>query len=117
MTTLAAVPVDPDQLDLLSLVADNDTPLGQLHRDDFERACRMVADSDGWVNPNHVSAYLHQRFGQVDARWYSAMWSAASGSRSGFLDTYRDVTVPIDGKHSRGNANKVLPMRRLREAS
>jgi glycine/D-amino acid oxidase-like deaminating enzyme len=113
MTTLAAHDLDPNQLDLLQLVADNDTPLGRLHRDDFEQACRAVADVDGWVNPNLVSAWLHARWGEINPRAYSAAWAGAC-SKSGFMDTHRDIQVPIDGKHSRGNGGKTLPMRRLR---
>lgn len=113
MTQLAAIPVCDDQLDLLTLVADNATPLGKLHRADFEEACRAVADADGWVNPNLVSAWLHARFGEINPRAYSAAWSSACGP-NGFMDTHREIQVPIDGKHSRGNGGKTLPMRRLR---
>lgn len=111
MTTLAAVPVDPNQLDLLTLVADTQTPLGQLHRDDFEAACRAVAYDD-LVDPNLVSAWLHARFGEVKPQWLSAMWCAACGP-NGFM-TKTDTYVPIDGTHSKGNANKTVRLRRLR---
>ena len=111
MVTLAAVPVDPNQLDLLTLVADNATPLGQLHRDDFEQACRAVAFND-LVDPNLVSAWLHARFGEVNSRWLSAMWCAGCGP-SGFMDK-TDTWVPIDGTHSKGNSNKQIRLRRLR---
>jgi hypothetical protein len=113
MTTLAASPVDPHQLDLLDLLADADTPLGRLHRDDFEQACRAVADADGWVNPNLVSAWLHARWGEIDPRWYSAQWAPACGPK-GFMDKHPEVRVQIDGKHSRGNSNKDVVYRRLR---
>jgi hypothetical protein len=112
MTTLAAHDLDPNQLDLLQLVADNETPLGRLHRDDFEAACRAVADDAGWVNPNLVSAWLHARWGEIDPRWYSAQWAPACGPK-GFMDK-TDVRVQIDATHSRGNGNKDVVYRRLR---
>ena len=109
---LAAVPMCADQLDLLSLVADNVTPLGTLHRDDFRAACEAVADEYGYVNPNLVSAYLHDHFGDVNARWYASQWAPACGD-SGFMDKLSHE-VPIDPKHSRGNGNKAVKWRRLR---
>lgn len=115
MTTLAAIPVDPNQLDLLTLVADNSTPLGQLHRDDFEEACRAVATFNGWVNPNRVSAWLHDKVGDVNPRWLSAQWAPACGP-NGFMDK-TEVEVPIDAAHSKGNGNKTVRMRRLRSAT
>lgn len=113
MTVLASAPVIPGQLDLLTLVADHSTPIGQLHRDDFRRACFAdAAFHDGWVSPNRVSALLHERFGEVNPRWLSAQWAPACG-RNGFM-TKTDVLVPIDPKHSRGNGNKAVKMRRIR---
>lgn len=111
MTTLSIVPVCDDQLDLLSAVADNSSPLGSLHRDDFELACRSVA-FQGVVNPNLVSAWLHARFGEIKPQWFSAQWAPACGP-NGFMDTLPDV-VPIDSTHSRGNGNKAVNLRRLR---
>lgn len=113
---LASVPVCDDQLDLLSAIADTVTPLGKLHAEDFEQACRAVATNDGWVNPNLVSAWLHARWGDYSPNWYSAMWAPACGP-NGFMDTHEDFQVPIDGKHSRGNQNKTVAMRRLRSAA
>jgi len=115
-TQLAATPIDPAQMSLLDLVTDTGTPLGSLHRDDFEAACRAVADVDGWVNPNLVSAELHRRFGEINPNQYSAMWSS-SCAKAGFMDTHRDRRVPIDSTRSRGNGAKEVPMRRLRSAS
>jgi hypothetical protein len=113
MTSLAAVPVDPDQLDLLSLVADEQTPLGSLHRDDFRRACHADAMThDGWVHPNRVSALLHRWFGDVNPRWFSSQWAPACGP-NGFLDK-TDIQVPIDATHSKGNGNKTVRLRRWR---
>jgi hypothetical protein len=112
MTTLAAHDLDPNQLDLLSAIADVESPLGRLHRDDFEVACRAVADDAGWVNPNLVSAWLHARWGEFDPRWYSAQWAPACGP-NGFMDK-TDVRVQIDATHSRGNGNKDVVYRRLR---
>jgi len=111
---LAATPIDPAQMSLLDEITDTSSPLGSLHRADFEAACRAVADASGWVNPNDVSAELHRRFGEINPNQYSGMWSGACGSKSGFMTTYRDLLVAIDSTHSRGNSNKSLPMRRLR---
>lgn len=112
MTTLSAAPLDADQLDLLDCITDHETPLGSLRRQDFEDACRAVADIDGWVNPNDVSAYLHRRFGEINPRAYSAQWAPACG-RNGFMDR-TDRLVQIDGAHSRGNSNKSTVYRKLR---
>lgn len=113
---LAAVPMCDDQLDLLSLVADNTTPLGTLHRDDFRAACVEDARThEGWVNPNRVSAILHARFGDVKPQWLSAQWAPACGP-NGFMDK-TGIEVPIDAKHSRGNGGKTVRLRRLRVTS
>ena len=114
MTTLATNPLDSIQLDLLDAITDVETPLGSLHAGDFEAACRAVA-VDGLVDPNRVSALLHERFGEVNPRWYSAMWASACGKR-GFLDK-TDALVPIDPTHSRGNGGKKVLYRQLREAA
>lgn len=112
MTILSATPVDPDQLDLLDAIADNETPLGSLHAADFRTACEAVADSEGWVNPNLVSAWLHARWGEINPRWYSAQWAPACGPK-GFMDkTTRPVQ--IDPARSKGNGNKATVYRRLR---
>lgn len=108
MTTLAAFPMDE-----LPFPSDESSPLAKLHAADFEEACRAVADDAGWVNPNLVSAWLRAKWGEVDPRSYSGAWAGACG-RNGFMDTHREVQVPIDGRHSKGNGNKSLPMRRLR---
>lgn len=113
-TQLAAIPVCDGQLDILTTVADNETPLGQLHRDDFRAACEAVA-VDGWVDPNKVNALLHERFGEINVRWYSAQWAPACGPK-GFMDK-TERPVQIDGKHSKGNGNKETVWRRLRVAS
>jgi hypothetical protein len=113
MTTLAAVPVSDDQLDLLSLVADEQTPLGSLRREDFRRACYKDAFlNGGWVHPSRVSAYLHFWFGDVNPRWLSAQWAPACGP-DGFLDK-TDEWAPIDSTHSKGNGNKSVRLRRWR---
>ena len=111
MTALAHDALDADQLDLLALVADTDTPLGSLHADDFRAACEAT-QHEGVVNPNLVSAWLHARFGEINPRWLSAMWSSAC-SRKGFLDK-TDEWLPIDPTHSRGNGGKRVRARRLR---
>lgn len=115
MTThLASHPLDASQLSLLDAIADSETPLGSLHRDDFRAACVAVA-VNGLVDPNKVSAWLHERFGEVSPRWYSAMWAPACGPR-GFLDK-TSLKVQIDPKHSRGNGGKEVFYRRLRVTS
>ena len=116
MTTLATHDLDPNQLDLLAAIADNESPLGSLHASDFRAACEAVADSDGWVDPNLVSKRLHDTFGEISPRWYSAQWAGACG-KNGFMDTHREVLVPIHAARSKGNGNKSLPMRRLRSAA
>lgn len=113
MTTLAASPVLDDQLDLLSLVADPQTPLGKLRTQDFKDACRADAEAHyGLVHPSRVSALLHERFGEVNPRWLSAQWAPACGP-NGFLDK-TNVEKPIDPEHSRGNGNKKVKLRRWR---
>lgn len=115
MTTLATHDLDPNQLDLLALVADNTSPLGTLHASDFKAACLAVADADGWIHPNGVSLKLIERFGEVNPRWFSAQWAGACG-RNGFMDK-TDVMVPILAQVSRGNGNKSVALRRLRSAA
>ena len=112
---LAATAIDPDQMSILDLVTDTGTPLGSLHRDDFEAACRAVADVSGWVNPNLVSAELHRRFGEINPNQYSAQWGPACGPR-GFLNKTTHP-IGIDPARSRGNGNKATVWRRLRSAS
>lgn len=116
MTTLATQDLDPNQLDLLSLVADNVTPIGTLHRDDFKAACLEDGRRhEGWVNPNRVSAILHARFGEINPRALSAQWAGAC-SKNGFMDK-TTVLVPIDPTHSRGNGGKEVRLRKLRTAA
>ena len=113
MTTLAAVPVDPNQLDLLNEITDNATPLGSLHATDFRAACqRDAGDNDGWVHPSRVSAILTRWFGEYNPRWFSAQWAPACGPK-GFLDK-TDVEAPIDAAVSKGNGNKLVKLRRWR---
>lgn len=115
MTHLAThdLDLDPDQLDLLSLVADTQTPLGSLHMTDFKVACYADACSnDGWVHPSRVSAILTRMVGEFDKRSFSAKWAPACGP-DGFLDK-TDVLAPIDGTVSKGNANKSVRLRRWR---
>lgn len=114
MTTLAYAPTDDH--DLLHLVADTQSPLGQDDADRFEAACRAVA-VDGWVNPSHVREHLMVAGElQIHPRRYSALWSAAC-SKSGFMDVRRDRLVPITGAGSRGNGNKQICMRKLRSTA
>jgi len=114
VTVLSARPLDPDQADFLDLLADDGSILAAVHADDFREACRTVAErNDGWVHPSKVSAALHERFGQIDPRSFSARWAPACGP-NGFLDK-TDVLAPIDGRHSKNNSNKDIRLRRWRD--
>lgn len=115
MTVLATHAQCPGQLDLLESVADDGSALASLHMDDFREACEAVADSEGYVNPNLVSAWLHAKWGDINPRSYSAKWAPACG-RHGFMDK-TGRTVQIDGRHSKGNSNKDVFYRRLRSAA
>ncbi len=111
MTVVGSGPLD--EPDLLELLADDRTPLGKVHMDDFRAACRAVADQHGgWIHPSRVSDLLHERFGEIDPRSFSARWAPACGP-NGFLDK-TDVLAPIDPAHSRGNGNKNVRLRRWR---
>lgn len=113
MTTLTHSPIIDGQLDLLDAVAAAEGPLDA---EDFREACMEVARRhNGWVNPNHVSALMHERFDVVKPRWFSAQWAGACG-RNGFM-IRTDIDVPIDPTYSRGNGNKAVKMRRLRTAA
>lgn len=113
MTSLATAPLSPDQLDLLSLLADEHTPLGLLAMADFKAACWQDARAhDGWVHPSRVSAILHDRFGEIHPQSLSAKWAPACGP-NGFLDK-DDRPAHLDGTHSKGNGNKSVPYRRWR---
>ncbi len=102
-----------DEPDLLDLLADGRTPLGKVHMDDFRAACQADAEAhDGDVHPSRVSELLHQRFGEIDPRSFSARWAPACGP-NGFLDK-TDQLAPIDPEHSRGNGNKEVRLRRWR---
>lgn len=110
---LAASPVYGDQLDLLSAIADNSSPLGSLHALDFMAAC--IADGrahDGYVSTSRVSAILHARCLDFSPNSLSAKWAPACGP-DGFLDK-TDIDDPIDPRFSKGNGNKSTKLRRLR---
>lgn len=115
MTALATHELCDGQLDLLEAIADTSSPLGRLRMDDFREACEAVADSDGMVNPNLVSAWLHAKWGEINPNSYSAKWAPACGP-NGFMDK-TDRPVRIDGRHSKGNSNKDVLYRRLRSAA
>lgn len=111
MTTLATHTLDPDQLDMLELLADDHSVLAKVHADDFKLACwEDAAANDGWVHPSRVSAILHSRFGEIHPQSLSAKWAPACAPLTGFLDK-TDVPAQIDPTHSKGNGNKSLPMR------
>ena len=113
MTTLAAIPVCDDQLDLLNEIADVETPIGSLHADDFRQACWQDASANGgWVHPSRVHLILFNRFNEVNVRWFSAMWAGSCGP-NGYMTT-TDIEAPIDARLSRGNGNKTVKLRRWR---
>ena len=110
---LAATPIDPAQMSLLDEITDTSTPLGSLHRADFEAACRQDAAANGGIiHPSRVSAILHARFGEINSRALSAQWSSACG-RKGFMDKC-DTWLPIDPEFSKGNHGKQVRARVLR---
>jgi len=121
MTALATHNLDADQLDLLALIADTETPLGKHFADAFRDACRAEADIAGdfdgdnpagpfgWINPNRVRERLIDR-PDYEPRSYSAKWSL------GFL-VKTDRDVQIDASHSRGNGGKSVFFRRWQEAA
>ena len=110
---LAATPIDPAQMSLLDEITDTSSPLGSLHRADFEAACRQDGASNGGViHPSRVSAILHARFGEINSRALSAAWAGACGPR-GFMDKC-DTWLPIDPEFSKGNGAKAVRARVLR---
>lgn len=111
MTILGAGPLD--EPDLLTLLANTQTPLGKLRMGDFRDACWEDAQAhDGWVHPSRVSAILHAQFREIDPRSFSAKWVPACAP-DGFLDK-TNQRAPIDAEHSRGNGNKEVRLRRWR---
>lgn len=113
MTILAAQPVDPNQLDLLTAIADVETPLGSLRAADFRAACWEDATANhGWVHPSRVSLILFNRFGEINPRSFSAQWAGACGPK-GFLDN-TDQYAPIDARLSKGNGGKRVRLRKWR---
>lgn len=107
---LASQPLDPDQLDMLALLADEHTPLGIDLADRFREACRAEAGGcGGWVHPNRVTARLKAADPEVNMRRVSALWSTAEAPGGYLRKTRREVR--IDGKVSRGNGNKTVFLR------
>lgn len=110
MTALATHQLPDGEADLLSLIADERTPLGKPLADAFRAACEAEAQvHGGWVNPNAVRLRLldHPSY---EPRQYAALWSTACG-RGGYL-VKTDRPVQIAGKGSRGNGNKSVFWRR-----
>lgn len=113
MTTLATSPLDPAQLDLLALIADEHTPLGIDLADRFRAACRAEAEAhDGWVHPSNVTRRLKGADPDVNPRRISALWSTATAA-AGYLDN-TDRPARLDGSVSKGNGNKHATYRRWR---
>jgi len=113
VTTTAARPVDPEQADLLTLIADEWTTLGKPFADAFRDACWDDAiENAGTVNPNRVRKVLMKR-NDYDPRQLSALWGSACSTKRGFLDK-TDERVDIDPDGSKGNGNKDVLLRRWR---
>lgn len=111
MTTLSTHPLD--EPDLLSLIADNWTPLGIDLADQFREACRLEAEAnDGLVHPCRVTARLKANDPDVNTRRISALWSTACG-RDGYLDKTK-IPAQLDGTVSRGNGGKSSTYRKWR---
>lgn len=118
MTTLAAIPVTPGQLDLLTCIADTSSPLGSLRYADFRSAYEWDGFKHGGeVDPNRVAALLHRRHRDVKPRTYSAWWAPACGKGPNAFMDKTDIEVPIDPTYSKGNGNKKIALRKLRVAS
>lgn len=107
---LASHPIDPDQLDMLALIADEHTPLGIDLADRFREACRAEANGcGGWVHPSRVTARLKADDPEVNMRRVSALWSTAEAPGGYLRKTDRESR--IDGSVSRGNGNKTVRLR------
>lgn len=104
-----------DNRDELALIADGMTPLSVDLAERFRDACLEEARAtDGWVNPNAVTARLKAQDPDVNVRRVSALWSTAAVPDGGYLDV-TDHYVQIDGSISRGNGGKSMPLRRWRD--
>ena len=119
MTSLAVVPVD--EPDLLTLIADTQTPLGKPFADAFRVVCQREAELSGdfdgvspagpvdWVNPNRVRLALLDHV-SYEPRQYAGLWTA-SCARGGFM-VKTDRPVLLAGEGTRGNTNKSTVWRR-----
>lgn len=101
-----------EEPDLLSLIADEHTPLSRMVADRFREACRADArEHDGEVNPNRVrERLLVGGVLDIEPRKYSSLWSTAC-ARGGYLEKTKEWR-PIEGEGSRGNGNKSVLLRR-----
>lgn len=104
-------PVDDTTADLLSLVADTETPTGRDHYARFLDACKADANShQGYVSVNRVRAALTVNGElQIDPRAFSAMWSRATGKDRPMVKTGNWITCA--GSTS-GNDGRPYPERR-----
>lgn len=104
-------PVDDPTADLLSLVADTDTPLGRERYEAFLVACAADATTHGGlVSVNRVRAALSvDGVLQVEPRAFSAMWSASTGLGKPMVKTGAWETC--SGSTS-GNDGRPYPVRR-----
>lgn len=94
--------IDDDTADLLTLVADESSPIGRDVPDLFLDACRRDAMAhDGLVSVNRVRMLLADR--DIPPRRYSAMWSNFTGAgrpmvKSDEWETCEGSTSGNDGR-------------------
>lgn len=111
MTAPTIASVDEDTADLLTLLADTQTPLGADHYARFLEACKADAAAHaGLVSVNRVRAALTVDDElQIHPRAFSAMWSAATGPGRSMVKTGNWITC--EGSTS-GNDGRPYPERR-----
>ena len=103
--------VDHETCDLLSLVSDGNTILGQLRLARFLEACKSDADThDGIVSVNRVRALLTiDGELQIDPRAFSGLWSTNTGPGKAMVKTGSWIVCEGSGS---GNDGRPYPERR-----
>ncbi len=101
-------PVDDDTNDLLSLVADITSPIGQDDPDQFLAACRLDAMAhDGEVSVNRVRALMSDA--GIEPHRYSAFWNTFTGKGRPMVKA--DAWEVCEGSTS-GNDGRPFRLRR-----